>query len=198
MKCCTCSLPVSPGATIFSFSKICLVSVLLILPGLSRLAGAVAPPAASPCTLAWNLNQDVSVTGYALYYGITGSTTNRQVLGITNTVTLFNLLASSNYFFYMTAFDATGVESLPSNVLYYKPQALSSLKLTSIVAGKLTFQFRAAPLTLCWLQYSPSLSSPQWQTLSIVTADLNGNITITDQPPANTPSRFYRTVIPLP
>ncbi len=194
MKCCTCSLPGSPEVTIFSFAKICLVTVLLILPGLSRVEGAVAIPA-SPCTLAWNPNQDVSVTGYALYYGITGSTTNRQVLGITNTVTLFNLLASSNYFFYMTAFDPEGVESLPSNVLYYKPQALSPLKLTSPVQGTMNLQFRAAPGSICQIQYTPSFNPAQWQILGSATADSNGNIVINDQVSANIPSRFYRAVL---
>ncbi len=195
MKCCTCSLPASLRLKILPGVRIFLVSVVLIFSGFMRLEGATALTA-SPCTLGWNQNQGASVAGYVLYYGMTGSTTNRQVLGMTNTTTLFNLLASTNYFFYLTAYDAGGAESAPSSVLHYTPQALSLLNLTSLVAGKLTFQFRAAPLTICWLQYSPSLGSPQWQTLGIVTADLNGNITITDQPPANTPSRFYRTVIP--
>src|ERR1017187_9405597 len=112
---------------IFSIARIFLVSVLLFLTGFARLEAAVALPA-SPCTLAWSQSQDVSIAGYALYYGITGSTTNRQDLGMVNTVTLFNLLAASNYYFYLTSYNAAGVESSPSGVLYYKPQALSSLK----------------------------------------------------------------------
>jgi hypothetical protein len=195
MRCCTCSLPVSSGLKIFSIAKICLLSVLLVLPGLSRLEGAVALPA-SPCTLAWNLSQDVSVTGYALYYGITGSSaTNRQALGLTNAVTLFNLLTSANYFFYVVAYDAEGVESLPSNVLYYQPQTLSPLKLTSPVQGTMNLQFRAAPGSVCLIQYTPTLNPAQWQILGSATADSNGNITINDLVSRNIPSRFYRAVL---
>jgi len=268
-----CSLPVSPRLKIPASAKIFLASVLLVLPEFTRLAGAAAIPA-SPCTLGWNPSQDSSVTGYVLYYGIAGSTTNRQVLGMTNTLTLFNLLASSNYFFFLTTHDSQGIESPPSNVLNYKPQALSLLKLTSpvpgtmnlqfhaapgsdclieytptlnpaqwqilgsatadamgniattdsragksptgfyramlysnpqvlssvtvasVVAGTVTLQFHAAPGTVCRVQYTPSLRTPQWQTLSSAAADGNGNVTITDQPPGNTPSRFYRAVTP--
>jgi len=173
------------------------VGGLLVLPGFARLEGAVAPPAvASPCTLGWKLAQNGSVAGYVLYCGITGSTTNRQILGMTNTVTLFNLLASSNYVFFLTTYDANGVESPPSGVISYKPQMLSSVNLTLPVQGMMNLQFRAAPGTVCRVQYTPTLSPPQWQTLGSATADSNGNITMTDQPPANTPARFYRAVTP--
>ena len=268
-----CSLPVSPRLKIVSLARVFLASVLLGLPGFTRLAGAAALPA-SPCTLGWNASQDSAVTGYVLYYGMSGSTTNRLVLGITNTFTFFNLLAASNYFFYLTTHDANGVESPPSNVLNYKPPVLSLLKLVSpvpgtmnlqfraapgsgcvieftptlnpaqwhilgtatadalgniavtdsragkspagfyramlysnpqvlssvtvasVVAGTVKLQFHAAPGTVCRVQYTPSLLAPQWQTLGSATADGNGNLTITDQPPGNTPSRFYRAVTP--
>ena len=190
-----------PAAKIFSIARVSLLSGLLILPEATRLEGAVNLPAsvalpASPCTLAWNLSQDVSVAGYALYFGIVGSsTTNRQDLGMTNTVTLFNLVASSNYFFYVVAYDADGVESPPSNVLYYTPQALSSLKLVSPVQGTMNLHFRAAPGSVCLIQYTPSLNPAQWQILGSATADSNGNITITDQMPGNTARRFYRAML---
>lgn len=190
----TCSLPALLRFKIFSIAKISLVSVLLILPEFTRLEGAVVLPA-SPCTLGWNQSQDASVAGYVLYYGITGSTTNRQVLGMINTVTLFNLLTSSNYFFYVVAYGAGGVESLPSRALYYKPQVLSPLSLASPVQGTMNLQFRAAPGSVCQVEYTPSLDPAQWQILGTATADSNGNIAITDKPPANTPSRFYRAAL---
>lgn len=191
MKCRTCSLPVSLQSRIFSIAKISLISALLGLSGFSRLNAAVALPA-SPCTLGWNQTQDASIAGYVLYYGITGSTTNRQVLGLVNTVTLFNLIASSNYFFYLTSYVAGGVESPPSNVLNYQPQVLSALKLASPAQGTMNLQFRAAPNSICLVEYTPTLNPAQWQTLGNATADSNGDITINDKVSANTPSRFYR------
>jgi len=196
MKCFTCSLRGFLRAKCFSLAGISLISFLLVLPCFTRLESAVVIPA-SPCTLAWNLCQDVSVAGYALYFGIMGSsTTNRQDLEMTNTVTLFNLVASSNYFFYVVTYDVEGAESPPSNVLYYEPQALSSLKLVSPVQGTMNLCFRAAPGSVCLIQYTPSLNPAQWQILGSATADSNGNVTITDQMSGNTPSRFYRAVTP--
>jgi len=174
---------------------ILLTSFLLILPEFTRLEAVVALPA-SPCTLGWNLCQDVSVSGYVLYFGMSGSlTTNRQVLGMTNSVTLFNLLASSNYFFYVAAYDANGIESPPSNILNYKPQVLSSLNLTSPSEKTMNLQFRAAPGSVCQIEYTPSLNPAQWQILGSATADSNGNITITDPEAGNSPARFYRAAL---
>jgi hypothetical protein len=131
-----------------------------------------------------------------LYFGITGSSaTNRQVLGKTNTVTLFNLLASSNYFFYVVACNASGLESLPSNVVNYQPQVLSLLKMTSPTKGTMNLQFRVAPGSVCLIQCSPSFRPAQWQILGSATADSNGNIVITDPTAGSWPSRFYRAVL---
>jgi hypothetical protein len=155
-----------------------------------------APLCASPCTLAWNNSLDASVAGYAIYYGIAGSeVTNRLAVGMTNPVTFYNLLASSNYFFYAVTYNAVGNESPPSNVLYYKPQVLSLLKLTSAVRGTMKLQFRAVPGSVCLVEYTPSLNPAQWQILGSATADSNGNIMLTDQVSGNTPSRFYRAVL---
>lgn len=172
-----------------------LLSLLGILPGFSRLEGA-SVLTASPCTLTWSPSQDPSVTGYVLYFGVAGSSvTNRQVLGMTNTVTLFNLFASSNYFFYVAAYNAAGVESPPSNVLSYTPPALSAMKLTLPAAGTFQVRFRAAPGTPCLIQYTASLNPTQWLKLAYLTADANGNVAFTDQPPPNTPSRYYKAAI---
>ena len=114
---------------------------------------------------------------------------------MTNSVTLFNLLASSNYVFYVVAYDANGVESPPSNILNYKPQALSLLKLTSPARGTMNLQFRAAPGSVCLIQYTLTLNPAQWQILGSGTADANGNIIITDPRAGNSPSRFYRAVL---
>ena len=170
------------------------MSLLLLLPNSTRLEGATL--LASPCTLGWNLSQDASITGYALYFGIVGTTvTNRQDLGMTNSVTIFSLLAASSYFFYVVAYDAAGVESPPSNILYYQPQALSALQLAVPSRGTVNVQFQAAPGSVCQIQYTSSLNPVRWHTLGSVTADANGNVILTDRPPANTPSRFYRAVI---
>ena len=169
------------------------MSWLAVLSGATRLEAVTLP--ASPCTLGWTPSRDVSVIGYTLYFGITGSpVTNRQVLGMTNTITLFNLSAFSNYFFYVVAYNANGVESPPSNVLHYQPSAVSPLKLTSPSRGTMNLQLRAAPGTVCLIQYTPTLQPMQWQTLYSATADASGAIVVNDPTAAGAPSRYYRAV----
>lgn len=72
--------------------------------------------------LAWDPSPDVSVTGYAIYYGYSsgnyvvrtdvGNVTNTSIVLPTNGVT---------YYFVATAYDANGIESLPSNEVNYNP-----------------------------------------------------------------------------
>ena len=156
-----------------------------------------APLRASPCTLAWDQCQNSMVSGYALYYGVRSSTTtNRLDVGMTNLVVLKNLLASSNYFFYVTSYNGSGLESPPSIVMYYTPKALSALKLIPLTNGTMNVHFLAATGAVCHVEYTPTLSPVQWQTLGSATADANGNVTLTDSSIGNSPTRFYRTAVP--
>jgi hypothetical protein len=175
--------------------RILLVSFSVFLTQFTKIEAAVLY--ACPCTLAWNNSSNSSAVGYALYYGITGSAvTNRLDVGMTNLVTIYTLSASSNYFFYVVACDDDGTESLPSQVLYYKPTAVSVLKLAKLAGAGMNLRFQAAPGSACHVEYSPTLNPPQWQTLSGATADANGNITISDSPPGSPPARFYRAALP--
>jgi hypothetical protein len=64
--------------------------------------------------------------------------------------------------------------------------------------GTFLIQGSAIPGRTYHLQYSDSLSSPNWQSLSgaTVTADAAGAFTYTDTPPQGTTTRYYRTVFP--
>jgi len=180
-----------PGS--LSISKILLIGSLAFSTSLTRMEAA--PLCAFPCELAWNLCQDSSVSGYCLYYGITSSAiTNRLDVGKTNLVTLNKLFASS-YFFYVTAYNSSGVESPPSIVMYYTPQALSGVKLTRLINGTMNLHFLAAPGTVCRILYSSTLNPPQWQFLVGAIADANGNVTITDPLSGNPSARYYRSVL---
>jgi len=172
-----------------------LLNLSVFFASVTRTEAAVV--VASPCTLAWNNSPDASVTGYALYYGIKGSgVTNRLNVGMTNLVTCYNLLASSNYFFYAVSYNASGKESLPSDVVSYRSCALSGLKLTKLANATMKVQFEAAPGTACHVQYTPSLAPPQWQTLCSATADAYGCVNVCDALATNSPARYYRAVLP--
>ncbi len=195
MQSCTCCKFGLFSSGNLSIGRILLLSSIVFLTPLIR--AEAAPPLASPCTLAWDHNQDPNISGYYLYFGITGSTTtNRADVGMTNTVTLKSLLASSNYFFYVVAYNSSLVESPPSSVMHYIPRALSALKLTPVANGTMSLHFLAATGAVCHVEYTPTLSPPRWQTLSNVIADANGNVTLTDPLSGKPPTRFYRTALP--
>lgn len=171
-----------------------MISVALLFQ-LTRIEAA--PLLAAPCTLEWDQPRDSVVAGFALYYGVTGSgTTNRLDVGMTNIVTVYNLLACSNHFFFVAAYNAGGIESVPSSVLYYSPPALSALKITRLAGITMNLQFRAAPGSACRVEFTPSLNPAHWQTLSSAIADANGNVTIRNPLPRNLATRFYRAVLP--
>lgn len=107
----------------------CLLGFSLLRSGVAFSQQLLGPPRQS-VTLAWSPSPDGSVTGYALYYGRTFvAPTNRLDVGAGLTATVTNLEPGLTYFFYATAYDSTGVESEPSNLITYTlgPTAPSQL-----------------------------------------------------------------------
>ena len=185
----------------FTFRKIVsavwilLVSSWLFSTPLTSVKAVV--PRACPCTLAWNNSPDATVAGYVVYYGIIGSTTtNRLDVGMTNVVTLKNLLSALNYFFYVAAYNSQGKESPPSGVMLYAPRILSSVQFARLADGTANLHFKAPTGAVCHVEYTPTVQPVQWQTLAGATADANGNVTLTDPLTSRPPSRYYRVVVP--
>lgn len=175
------------GLTVAKVFTICLGLMLL---------GSVTASAALlsvPIKLEWDPSPSPDVAGYALYYGeIDGPTTNRVDLGDSAKATLTNLYADVTYQFCVVAYTADGLESAPSNLVEYTPPAISQLKLIKQANGSMRVQFRSAIGSPCKVEYTSSLASPQWQTLSNATANASGDVIVTD-PLAGRPSvRFYR------
>jgi hypothetical protein len=105
-----------------------------------------------------------------------------------------NLTASASYAFYVVAYNSAGEESLPSNMLYYSPPAVSKLSLAKQANGSMRVQLKSAIGSQCRIQYASSIVSPQWQTLTTATADANGNISVIDPLTGRPPMRFYRAI----
>jgi hypothetical protein len=150
-----------------------------------------------PVTLAWDASPDASVTGYALYYGLADeSVTNRVDVGPAQSVTLTNLYAVSNYFFYVVAYNVLGMESVPSGVLTYSPLALTKLRMSTLEDGSTVLQFRSGAGSPCRVEYSSTLNATQWQTLTVTNADSGGDVSIHDPTVGQVASRFYRAARP--
>lgn len=163
---------------------------------LNILNGRATAVLAYPCEIAWTASPDPTVGGYAVYYGVEGaSVTNRIDVGTDCFVTLPDLLASADYFFYVVSYNTNGIESLPSNIVDYAPPALSAPDLKLLPDGSATVQFLAATDAACHVEFSPSLSPPQWQLLGAGTAGSDGQVTVTDTL-GQAAERFYRVVEP--
>lgn len=152
---------------------------------------------AAPVRLSWDASADSSVAGYVVYYGeMNTGVTNRLDAGATQTACLKTLQAGVKYFFFVTAYKTGGAESDPSNTVQYTPPALTRLKMGTQPDGTMRVQFRGPAGTLCSVEFTESLTAPQWHTLNSVTTDEEGNIVVDDPLTGQPETRFYRGVLP--
>ena len=83
----------------------------LMAAGLSGWGGG----AGAPVTLAWDANSETDLAGYRVYVGQeSGKRTTSFEAGRATTITLENLTAGATYYVSVTAYNTTGLESLPS------------------------------------------------------------------------------------
>jgi len=74
--------------------------------------------------LAWDRSADPSVSGYRLYCGThSGVYTQTIEIGNATTTLISNLVSGTRYFFAVTAYNAAGIESPPSNEVSYAAPA---------------------------------------------------------------------------
>jgi hypothetical protein len=88
--------------------------------------------AAQSVTLAWDPSSDSSIAGYRLRYGTISSNLSQTAPDVskTTTRTISNLNDGTTYHFAVTAFNAEGIESAPSNEVSYTTAPLGAQKLT--------------------------------------------------------------------
>ena len=159
-------------------------------------AGPTLPLYAMPTTLAWNPANDASVRGYAIYYGFANQpATNRFDAGTNTSATIFGLLANAPYRFYAVSYNVLWQESVPSNELLLAPPALSGMKLVRQGNGNLQLSAKAAPGSVCTIEFTPTLQPAAWQTLKYTTADQAGNVIAFDTSGSKAASRFYRVAL---
>lgn len=79
-------------------------------------AAAIAPVFGVDVNLAWDASPDATVTGYKIYYGLSGGVKQMINAGLKTNCTATGLLTGKGYEFQVTAYTATD-ESDPSNLL---------------------------------------------------------------------------------
>jgi hypothetical protein len=143
-------------------------------------------------SLAWQASPSPEAVGYAVYYQVANlPLTNRVDVGKALSVTI-PLLIGVVHSIYVVAYTADGVESEPSNLLNYTPPPITPVKLTRQPDGAVQLRFRTSPLSLCWIEWTPTLEHPVWQALAMFVADANGNVVVSDPGATESAARFYR------
>src|SRR5207244_8049914 len=88
-------------------------------------------------SLAWDASPDANVVGYILYYGVLGGiSTNSLDVANQPMATVSNLNAGTTEFFFVTAYNALRVESLPSNLITYTVPGANTAPTISSMANQ--------------------------------------------------------------
>jgi hypothetical protein len=154
-------------------------------------------------TLTWQASPETSISGYYLNYGNVGGITNRFSVGNTNCIRVSNLTPGKKYFFFVTAYHASGAISRPSNVMLYQPNAtvaasvLSTVRKSGLKSSRhdtaRVFQFSVAPGAVYHVQVSTDLKV--WTTVETFESERDGEHRYTDPESIDCPARFYRAVV---
>ncbi len=172
----------APGAV---FSAICAVILLGNLPSL----------AAQRVMLAWDPSPDASVTGYHVYRGVGPAPVFDAIdVGASNTCELTDLYEGETYQFYVTAYDAMGIESEPSNTLVFAvPLRPLSPLVTRDSAGRPAMRMKVAALPGKRVALETSTDLVNWVRLSTSTDGGAVDMTVLVSP--SQPQRFFRTTL---
>jgi hypothetical protein len=147
---------------------------------------------ASSVTLAWDASPSPEVTGYRIYLGVaSGNYTNSAMVGNVTIQILSGLAGGVTYFFAITAYDASGLESTFSNeITYTTPSGLP------IVQIGMTANRQAVVTVNGLIGHSYDIQATQdfktWTVIGTTTTGAGGSVNFTDTNAASVPQRFYR------
>jgi len=92
----------------------------LLIWGLIILVCSAFAIEAAVVTLAWDVSSSPNIAGYRLYSGTTSGVYSQTIeVGNATSTLVSNLVTGKTYFFVVTAYNAMGVESAPSNEVSY-------------------------------------------------------------------------------
>lgn len=142
-------------------------------------------------SLAWDGNSDANVVGYVVYMGIvSGDYLIANNVGQATNATVSGLQPGGVYYFVVTAYTASGLESAPSEEIVFQAPALTPPLQISAVGSTVSLKFTAISGKTYVVEYKDSLDEPQWTLLNSV-AGTDGVMTISDSN-SGAASRFYR------
>src|SRR2546429_4838658 len=153
-------------------------------------------------SLAWDADPEKTVAGYIVHYGgVSGVYTNSFNVGTNINATLPGLQEGATYYFAVTAYNADGLESNPSNEVSYQVPVVfhitgPSLQLTpgTSLGGPTLIKVLGSATQTYELQASADLQTwtTIWYSLPQTTSQL---LEYQDLEAANSPLRFYRLIV---
>src|ERR1051326_2091558 len=142
-------------------------------------------------TLAWDSSPDTNVTGYVLYSGnASGTYSSRVDVGTNTSTTVASLAEGSTYYFVVTAYNADGIESGPSNEVDFIVPGLIRLVQGGGTNAPVRVSFPVAPGHNYVLQATTDLFS--WVTIWQTNCASNCWVEFKDPEAKSRPMRFYR------
>ncbi len=150
-------------------------------------------------TLAWDPSPDPSVTGYRLYQGGESQIyTNVVDVGSEDTATIAGLSPDVTYYFAVTAYDTTGLESAFSGEISYTvptnavlpPCLVANLGLAVNAFGQAMVSGTAPAGYVFSVLVTDDFAS--WTMIGTVTADESGALQFTDPLSPFYSNQFYR------
>jgi hypothetical protein len=177
-----------PRRRIASVLGILWLTTLLTGPGV--VFGA-APTGGYSVKLTWDRSPSLGVAGYRIYYGpASGNYTNSVMAGNVTSNSIPGLTGGGTYFFIVVAYDAGGVESLPSNEVIFVP-GIATLRI-SIATNRRAILTVIGPVGRTY-EIQAAQPPGTWAVIGTGTIGANGSFSFTDTNAPGFPRRFYRT-----
>jgi hypothetical protein len=136
------------------------------------------------------------VAGYYLYWGLSsGACTNQLNVGNVTNATLGGLATNETYYITVVAYDASGDQGPPSNMITYPTVPTISGVLSNKVGSprSLSLNFQASTGMKYSLQATTNFVT--WTTLLTTNCSTNGLISVHLTDPASYSRRFYRLTL---
>lgn len=155
--------------------------------------------AAGSATLAWDANTEPGISGYNVYFGETiGNYTNKIAAGNLTSFTVAGLTESKTYYFVVTCYNGSGLESdFSSHVSYTVPAPNSGPTISTInVTGNgPAITWSSVSGTSYGVFYKDKLSDPLWTPIPGSLLAAGNSIYWVDTNPSASPQRFYRIAV---
>lgn len=155
-------------------------------------------------TVAWDPNPENDIAGYNTYLGFVGTAVTNKLTTTNTEQPVINMALDTNYWFYVTAFNTSGLESDPSIVLTYQTKSSIppykdikkdiSLKMNNGISMPISGTLTVLPVSVpstppnfrfkTVLQSSTSVTGP-WSDMNIA------EFTV----PMDTNQKYFRTMI---